>query len=157
MPPKSAARRPTRKNPALRLQKIRQIHLYLGVFFAPALLFFAGTGALQAFSLHEAHAGGYAPPAVIEKLGEVHKNQKFALKPKRPKPAKAAVPKPAALEPAIRTPILALKWFFVATALGLIASTCLGLWMGLTHSRNKGLAFALLLAGAAMPAVLLML
>ncbi len=35
------------------LKYTRLVHLYLGVFITPALLFFAFTGALQTFSLHE--------------------------------------------------------------------------------------------------------
>jgi hypothetical protein len=145
-------------NPVLRLQAIRQIHLYLGVFFAPALLFFAATGALQLFSLHEAHPG-YQPAPLIEKLGEVHKNQKFELKarrPEKPRPASAARAAPEKPRP-VALSTLALKWFFLATALGLIVSTCLGLWMGLKYSRNKVLALVLLCAGAVAPVLILML
>ena len=157
---RTTAKTTRRGNPALRLQAIRQVHLYLGVFFAPCLLFFAATGALQVFSLHEAHAG-YQPPPLIEKLGEVHKNQKFVLKAKRPEPARpAAAAKPDTPRPAPKpTPpkTLALKWFFLATAVGLILSTCLGLWMGLKYSKNKALALILLCIGAAVPVLLLAL
>jgi uncharacterized iron-regulated membrane protein len=46
------------------LKSTRLIHLYIGVFIAPALLFFAFTGALQTFSLHETTRGSsYRPPA----------------------------------------------------------------------------------------------
>ena len=46
------------------LKYLRLIHLYIGVFIAPALLFFAFTGALQTFSLHETTRGSsYKPPA----------------------------------------------------------------------------------------------
>lgn len=45
------------------LKNSRQIHLYLGVFTTPALLFFAITGALQTFSFHETTKGSdYKPP-----------------------------------------------------------------------------------------------
>ena len=148
---------PRRGGSALRMQGIRQLHLYLGVFFAPALLFFAATGALQVFSLHEAH-GDYQPAPLIEKLASVHKDQKFELKarkPEKPKPAAAEKPRPAAHPTAPKT--LALKWFFLATALGLMFSTSLGLWMGLTHLKNRALALALLCAGAAVPVLILVL
>ncbi len=155
-PPKSTGRQ-GRARPALGAGGVRQLHLYLGVFFAPALLFFAATGALQVFSLHEAH-GDYRPAPLIEKLGEVHKNQRFELKahkPQKPKPALAAAkPRPAEEPTPLKT--LALKWFFLATALGLMFSTCLGLWMGLTHLRNRALAFGLLCAGAIIPVLILM-
>ncbi len=58
------------------LKYIRLIHLYLGVFIAPALLFFAFTGALQTFSLHETTRGSnYKPPAWAVTLGQIHKKQ----------------------------------------------------------------------------------
>lgn len=73
---------------------LRQIHAYIGALIAPSLLFFAFTGALQLFSLHEAH-GNYQPPAIIERLARVHKDQVFSLgrhhKP-TPAPASAAAP-----------------------------------------------------------------
>jgi hypothetical protein len=58
------------------LKYTRLIHLYLGVFTAPALLFFAFTGALQTFSLHETTRGSsYKPPAWAVTLGQIHKKQ----------------------------------------------------------------------------------
>src|SRR5277367_165959 len=58
------------------LKYTRLVHLYLGVFIAPALLFFAFTGALQTFSLHETTRGSsYKPPAWAVMLGQIHKKQ----------------------------------------------------------------------------------
>ena len=58
------------------LKQARQLHLCLGVLFAPSIIFFALTGALQLFGLHEGHPGeAYQPPALIQKLGSIHKNQ----------------------------------------------------------------------------------
>jgi uncharacterized iron-regulated membrane protein len=58
------------------LKQVRQLHLYLGVFFAPSIIFFALTGSLQLFGLHEGHPGeAYQPPAWVQKLGSIHKNQ----------------------------------------------------------------------------------
>src|SRR5271154_776001 len=58
------------------LKYFRLIHLYLGVFITPALLFFAFTGALQTFSLHETTRGsGYKPPAWAVLLAQIHKKQ----------------------------------------------------------------------------------
>lgn len=58
------------------LRATRLTHLYLGVFTAPALLFFAFTGALQTFSLHETTRGSaYKPPAWAVTLGQIHKKQ----------------------------------------------------------------------------------
>ena len=58
------------------LKYTRVTHLYLGVFTAPALLFFAFTGALQTFSLHETtHSSNYKPPAWAVTLAQIHKKQ----------------------------------------------------------------------------------
>jgi hypothetical protein len=58
------------------LKYIRLIHLYIGIFIAPALLFFAFTGALQTFSLHETTRGSnYKPPAWAVTLAQIHKTQ----------------------------------------------------------------------------------
>jgi hypothetical protein len=152
--------KPARANPALRLAAIRQWHTYLGAFIAPSVLFFALTGSLQLFSLHEAH-GAYKPPLVIEKLGMVHKDQVFAAKPKRPSaPAAAPSGKPKAEakpEAGPKASTKALKWLFLAVAAGLVISTCLGLWMALFHSRRKGVAWLLFLTGAAVPVLILAL
>lgn len=66
------------------LKLVRKIHLYMGVFTAPALLFFALTGALQTFSLHETTRGSdYKPPAWAVTLGQLHKKQTIELPPRR--------------------------------------------------------------------------
>ena len=167
--PVSRARVSPGANPALRLAAVRQFHAYLGAFIAPSVLFFAVTGSLQLFSLHEAH-GNYQPPPLIEKLSAVHKDQRFSAKPQHagPAPAKAghaegkqtgSAQVEAAHEhehpAATPTRALTLKWLFLAVAAGLIVSTCLGLWMALTYSRRKGVTWALLILGAALPILIL--
>ncbi len=151
-------------NPALS-RLIREAHLYMGVLFAPTIVFFALTGALQLFGLHEASRdGGYTPPAVIEKLGQVHIHQRYAAKPGRPdgpRPPQAAASAqqaaPAAPAPRAEPPRQhpGVKWFFLGTALGLVATALLGLWMGLTHLRQRSLAWALFGLGVALPILLL--
>ena len=82
------------------------------MFIAPSVLFFAFTGSLQLFSLHEAH-GSYQPPALIAALGTVHKDQRFGEVPKRPEAARApataeraAPPRPVRATP-LKTTVLA--------------------------------------------------
>ena len=146
------------------MASIRTWHTYLGFLIAPSVLFFALTGALQIFSLHEAH-GTYHPLPIVEKLASVHKDQVFALGEHHegPPPAPAAAPQaggdahppgPAEheVEPAIGTPLL--KWYFLVVALGLTTSTLFGLWMGLTHIRHRRTGWWLLAVGAAVPLVL---
>jgi hypothetical protein len=152
-----------RANPALRLAAIRRIHGWLGLFIAPSILFFALTGSLQLYGLHESHTG-YKPPALVEKLGMVHKDQVFKLKPKRP----AGAPKPAVAQdhdeheehhaaPADEGPkvtVSLLKALFLIVALGLATSTILGVWMALAHGRDKRVGWIVLAAGAVLPILL---
>lgn len=188
-------------NPALRLAAIRRFHSYLAVFIAPSILFFAFTGSLQLFGLHEAHPP-YAPAPVIESLGRLHRDQVFKGRPKPmasavalaapvdagpaepdadhhhddadhdeadhhhddadhaddhhdagPAAAKAPAPK-AEHKPTPKPATVALKWFFLLVAAGLIATTLLGLWMALAYNARKGLLLLLFLIGAAIPVAL---
>lgn len=69
------------------LKVFRKVHLYLGVFTAPALLFFAFTGALQTFSLHETTQGSsYKPPAWIVALAQLHKKQTAVVPVRKQRP-----------------------------------------------------------------------
>ncbi len=166
------------------MMTVRRLHLYTGLFIAPSVLFFAFTGSLQLFSLHESH-GAYRPPALIEKLGSVHKDQRFEAKAKKaPAPGAAAVKddhadadhdhadgdhdhdradaapapgKAAQAPPAKPFKEMALKWLFLAVAVGLFLSTAMGVWMGVTFARSKPLAWALLIAGAVLPVLFLAL
>jgi hypothetical protein len=140
------------------MMTIRQVHTYIGAFIAPSVLFFAFTGSLQLFSLHEAH-GAYTPPPIVEALSRVHKDQVL-----REKPAAGgaqaedhhagAAKGPPAPPP---WPVTALKWLFLTVAIGLMTSTLLGLWMALTYSRRKVVVLALFAAGVVLPVLLVML
>jgi hypothetical protein len=142
---------------------IRQWHSYIGLFIAPSVLFFALTGALQVFSLHEAH-GLYEPFPLVEKLASVHKDQVFAMghhdapAPTNGDAAKPAAPKPDADDDDDKTPParLILKAFFLVVAVSLAVSTAFGLWMGLKYTRRKRLAWGLFVAGAVVPVALLL-
>ena len=62
----------------MNIKAMRNIHLYLGVFFAPLLMFFLISGTWQTFGLHEASKdGSYKPPAIIKSLSQVHKDQRW--------------------------------------------------------------------------------
>lgn len=70
-----------RSRSAARLKRAREWHLYLGTLFAPSLLFFALTGAVQLFGLHETRPGSsYQPPVWIQKLASIHKDQSIGEK-----------------------------------------------------------------------------
>jgi hypothetical protein len=132
---------------------LRQWHGYLGAFIAPSVIFFALTGSIQLFNLHEAH-GAYHPAPIIEKLARVHKDQVFALDHDHGPPAQGAAPAHDDDEqPAVATTLL--KWFFLLVALGLVVSTSLGLWIGLTRPRGRRVTVAVLAMGCVAPLVLL--
>jgi hypothetical protein len=157
--------------PAL-LMVARKWHSYSGAFFAPAILFFAATGALQTFNLHKPQPG-YQPPALIQALASMHKNQNLKVKyldaPKAVGPdgprlgrrgkardvqaADAPAPVQSSLSFAAQT---ALKIFAVLISIGLAATTLLGLWMSWNTTRRTAvlLWFA---AGAILPMALMLL
>jgi hypothetical protein len=138
--------------------RLRQWHAYIGLFIAPSILFFALTGALQIFNLHEAH-GSYRPAVVLEKLSAVHKDQVFEEPHDHPPPPPAAgradEHPPSEEGDKISGATLALKWFFLAVAVCLVASTLIGVWMGTTQIRRKATAWILILAGTLVPLCLL--
>jgi len=154
----------TSKNDTLKL--FRNLHLYIGTFIAPALLFFAFTGALQTFSLHETTQGStYKPPAWIATLAQIHKKQTsiIPVRKLRPDATPQQIPKhekaqastlPEAPQPKPKTH-LPLKIFFLLVAIGLFTSTLTGIYMAYKYNRNKLVITALLVAGIVVPPVLL--
>jgi hypothetical protein len=157
------------------LKIARQIHLYVGVFIAPAVLFFAFTGGLQVFSLHETTRGSdYKPPAWLATWAQLHKKQTTTMPVRKARPmdadnhpqvpaasASAPVanaPSPAPVKPDVpradaKNP-LPLKIFSGLVALGLFISTLIGLYMAYRYTRRPALVSVLLLAGILMPLVL---
>ena len=157
------------------LKNVRQLHLYLGTFFAPSIVFFAFSGALQLFGLHEGPPGEtYQPPAWVEKLGSIHKNQTLAERhgpppgfgsgPIRPPSARSEPGQPAQAQNRHRDEgrrdslsTLALRCFFLATSIGLVFTTLLGIYMAFKFNRSRALIWSLLCLGAAIPAALIAL
>jgi hypothetical protein len=147
------------------LVTLRRWHSYVGLFIAPSVLFFAATGALQIFNLHEAH-NGYRPPVLLEKLAAVHRDQVFE-QPREHHPEEepgattgkapsTESPQPEQ-EDTMSVPTMALKWFFALVALGLTVSSVIGLWIGLTQMRTKAIGWILLSAGMLIPVILLLI
>jgi hypothetical protein len=121
------------------MKRIRQIHFYLGVFFAPIIMLFALSGALQTFRLQESPKGStYTPPGWVVRLADVHKDQRPAHEPT----ARPSVP---------------LKWFVVLMSLGLITTSLLGVYMAFKYNRDKRLVIVLIILGFIIPVVLLYL
>ena len=54
-------------------------------------------------------------------------------------------------------PNLALKGFFLLMSIGLFVTTCLGIYMSFKYSRRRSMVWGLLMAGIAIPSLLLMI
>jgi hypothetical protein len=127
---------------AASLKSIRLMHLYLGLFFASTILFFATSGGLLKFGLHETVRGSsYVPPNILVHLSQLHKKGTLYPPPRKVAPSNSAKPDGANLDgPKLETPTptqalpppnsLPMKIFFAATAIALAVSTCTGLVMG---------------------------
>jgi hypothetical protein len=152
---------------------LRRWHSYIGLLTAPSLIFFSLTGAYQIFGLHEAE-GDYHPPALLEKLSSVHRDQ--VLKPHHghddhddhgahddhdkdsgaaKMPGKADQQHPDD-DDEVKGLTLVLKWYFTAVAVALTVSALLGIWMGITQIGRRSTSWALLLAGILIPLALLL-
>ncbi len=136
------------------MQKIRLAHFYLGVFFAPLIVFYAFTGALQVFKLHEAYrAIPGSPGNWVAWFGQFHKEQAW-IAPRVATPAKAATaagPPRDEPNPWLRP----MKWLVATMGLALAATTCLGVYIAFNYPRRrKGCSIALA-AGVVLPLLLM--
>lgn len=132
------------------ITKLRLAHFYLGVFFAPLIIFFAFTGVLQVFKLHESYReipgsqGDW-----IAWFGQFHKEQAWV--PPRVAPAKAAAPAPRKEEGGVKP----MKWLVAAMGVALVLTTFLGLYIAFSYPRRR-MGFAMALGGGiVMPLVLM--
>lgn len=155
---------------ATTLKSIRQLHNFVGLFFAPTILFFSLTGGLQMFGLHESSRGSsYVPPTILVHLSQLHKRGTLYLPSRKapsPPPTKADGGKPDTPKPDVQrapqgTPTpspnpLPIKIFFAATALALMISTCTGIVMGWKYARRKASVLLVLAAGVLLPILLLL-
>lgn len=156
------------------MQKLRRYHHYIGVFFAPAILLFALSGALQTFRLQEEKGWGGTPPGWIVWMASVHKDSRLpgskaapveahhhegeeadhhdgdAARPaaEAPRPMPAPGPKPFTLP---------MKIFAALMAVGLILSALLGVTIALNNRATRRVSIAMLAAGTVLPLVLMLL
>ena len=123
----------------MNIKAMRNVHLYLGCFFAPLLAFFLLTGCLQAFDLHQANKeSGYQPPQIIKSLSGVHMDQRWADKDLKPQPS------------------VLFRYLVVVMSLGLAVTTVLGVMMAFKYTRPWLVWFCLVL-GFFIPVFLLAL
>ncbi len=145
------------------LRRLRQLHLWLGMLFAPAILFFAATGALQTFDFHETE-DGIAPPKWIATIAAIHKKQDFP-KPRKPKPPEvvgaaasaAPAPDPSAAPAAPKHSPWPLKIFVGFMSIGLMFSTILGITIALNNRLTRRTSQIMLGAGTVLPILMLLI
>jgi hypothetical protein len=152
------------------LKAVRLTHRYIGIFIAPAVLFFSFTGFLQMFSFHETTRGSsYTPPALFVHLAQLHKKATLTIPQRKPAPSpKPDAPKPDAPKPDAPAappaklsalPVLTnlpMRFFFGLVAISLFTSTLTGLYMGWMYNRSKPLVAGVFLGGIAIPLLLLL-
>jgi hypothetical protein len=120
----------------MNIKVMRNVHLYLGVFFAPLLLFFLISGSWQTFGLNDtSKSGNYVPPAIIKSLSHVHTDQRWSGKEDAP----SSVP---------------FKWLVFLMAVGLLTTTILGIVMAFKYTRGW-IVWGCLFLGAAIPCFLI--
>ena len=162
------------------LRLLRRYHQYLGLFFAPWIILFSVSGALQTFRLNEAKGYGGPPPQWMVWLSAVHKDQGPPRTPRAEKPRTVAAavdehdhdhadehdhadaaPKAgqavAVAQDSKRPNPLPLKIFVVLLSLSLIVSTLMGVVIALANRAVRRSSMVLLVLGAVIPAVLLWL
>lgn len=138
-------------------RSLRRYHHYLGVFFAPAILFFAFTGALQTLGLHEASDWAGQPARWVVVAASIHKDQAMP-RPKRPRPPAAGKDgdhaAPAGTQDHRPSPV-PLKIFTVLLALGLICTSIIGIVIALNNAAMRRASTICLVAGTALPILFL--
>lgn len=141
------------------LRLLRQLHLYIGVFFTPAILFFAISGGLQTFRLQQASGwDGAPPPAWMAWMGSVHIDQRLLeADPGKPPAARKPPADPAkqAERAARQAKALPMKVFTAGLAIALSLSALLGAAIALGTRSTRRISALMLIAGGVVPIVLL--
>lgn len=148
------------------MKLVRRVHLWLSVFFAPSIVFFAVSGLVLLSGWHEGE-GGAAPSGLAVRLAQVHRSQSYQLPPPRPRPPQPSadrVPDNLGVDRAAAraTPpprarphrSAALKLFFTLMTLALTATTVLGVAIAWSFRKERRVIASALAAGALVPLVL---
>ena len=152
-------------NPIM-LRRLRQFHLYVAVFFAPAIIFFAFSGILQTDGFHEARGGAAQPPAWIKVIASLHQHQRLR-RPERPRPPVAtpgiqpggrdAGPQRGrdAAPPKEAGSTTALMLFTALMGFGLVVASLLGIAVALGTRSTRRVSIAMLVVGLLLPVALI--
>jgi hypothetical protein len=118
--------------------KLRRLHLYLGVFFAPMLLFFILTGWYQT-AYPDRRKTVFEANAVMDRLRAVHAEQTF----------------PVAHANSYST--LAFRWLIYVMSGALVITLVLGIVLAFRTMKQKWLVWMMLVLGLLVPALCLWL
>ncbi|MCH8967862.1 MAG: hypothetical protein IIA66_01945 [Planctomycetes bacterium] len=125
---------------SLSIRTLRKVHLYLSCAVAPLLLFFIISGSWQTFMLHRGTKDNtYRPPAIVAQLSAVHTTQSL------PRAEGASTEK---------TPF---RIIVLLMSVGLVLTISIGVIMAFRVSQRKRLVWMTLTAGAAVPALVVLL
>lgn len=118
------------------MKTIRQLHLYLGCFFAPLLVVFAFTGIAQTYELHQTSKdGSYVAPAWLQKAANFHKHAALT------KGSSATV----------------MRTMITAMSLALVTTMALGVVLAFKFGRNAWVVGGCLVFGVVLPLGVLLL
>ncbi|HAM71778.1 MAG TPA: hypothetical protein DCM86_09060 [Verrucomicrobiales bacterium] len=120
------------------MRLLRQLHLYLGCFFAPMLLFYVGTGWYQTLQMDRRKSPGEAE-TLVSRLVAVHTDQIY--------PASYA----NSWSPQL------FRILVVIMSVALILSVALGIVLAFRVMKKKGLVWLSLIMGLVVPALTLWL
>jgi hypothetical protein len=120
------------------MKRLRQLHLYLGVFFAPLLIFFIGTGWYQTVNPDRLKSPSEAE-SIVQKLRVVHTDQIY--------PETGVIRQPG-------SPKL-FRALVVVMSVALIVTTVLGLALAFKFSRDLWPVWASLGLGLLVPLLIL--
>lgn len=135
------------------LRTLRQWHHYIGVFLAPAILFFSATGLIQVIGIQDRRDP--PPPAWVSWAAGIHKHQ-AAPKPRAADPARRSQARPAGGHDE-HGGFAPLKVFALLTAIGLFLTTLIGLMVALGTRSTRGVSWVMLALGVAVPAALMLM
>ena len=120
------------------MQKIRRLHLYLGCFFAPLLIFFIATGWYQTAHPDRRKSLG-EQDTVIDRLRAVHTDQAFPV------------------ESANRYATTGVRWLIYSMSFALLLTVLLGIVLAFRSLRQRWHVWASLSLGILVPVLFLWL
>jgi hypothetical protein len=121
------------------VRRVRQIHLYLSVFFAPLLIFYIGTGWYQTVSTQRNKTLG-EQDTFANRLSSVHVDQVY--------------PNPRGTSEYSTT---LFKGLIIAMSICLLVTIALGIYLAFRSSRKSWIVWGCLALGIGLPALFLWL